>query len=413
MSRAPATAPCGDIARVYVFLGPDWGRHPNSLAHLASVIGRTEPVIWINSIGQRSPRLTRRDFLRLWEKAKRAIAVVQRPKEALHGPQAVIEPRIVPLPAVPVIRRWNAQLLVRQLRGVLSQFADHEMVFLTSNPLAVDLVRVLNPRITAYYCMDEYAEMSDCDADLMIACEPLMVQAADVVFATSRRLCESKKRLGKEVHYLSQGVDYHHFTRAGRCPEVLEGLPRPILGFHGIIGQRVDLALFEKVLQRFPRVSLVAIGKQEADLARLRRYRNFHVFPAVPYEVLPVWSGQFDIGLIAYTEDGHTASVNPLKLLEYLAIGIPVVSSALPELARYADHVSIAKTHEEYLCLLEQVIKRYPFAQSERDKRREYARTQSWESRVQTVMSIFNVLMSTGRCDEDQEETSRLTSGVR
>lgn len=387
--------------RVYVCLGPDWGRHPCSLAHLAGAIAHKAPLIWVNSIGQRSARLRSRDLLRLWQKGRRALFGAGEGPRYPQGPQAVIDPRILPLHYHAGLRRWNANRLARQLRPALSDWLNKDIVFITSNPVAVDVIEAIKPALSVYYCMDEYAAMSDSDPDLIRLCEPMMIRTVDLAFATSLHLCETKSRFGKDVHYLPQAVDFGHFQQQKSCPAPLTALPRPLLGFHGILGDRVDLGLFEKILRCFPHASLVAIGNAEADISRLSRYANFHHFPAVAYSELPAWSAQFDIGLIAYVHNDHLAGVNPLKLLEYLALGLPVVATHVPELERHAQQVEISRTHSQYLAKLRKLIQRYPFSEGERDIRKAYAKHQSWEARAQQLIDACDVRLKDreGRAD--------------
>jgi hypothetical protein len=383
--------------RVFLCLGADWGRHPSSISHIFRIIARKEPVIWINSIGQRSPSFAIRDIKRMWEKGSRAV------RQSLYtsfeynpnGPRAVIEPKVVPYHRSKTVRRINSWILERQLCPILGKWAgnDTDLIFVTSNPAAVDLVGRFGAFISIYYCMDEYAEMRDSDANIIRTCEALILDAVDCTLATSLMLCKSKRSRFYETRYLPQGVDFEHFQGVVGCPLPLRSIPHPIIGFQGIVGERIDLVLFEKILRRFPDASLVTVGKQEVDLSHLRRYRNFYAFAAVPYAELPRWVSQFDIGLIAYVKDGHTDSVNPLKLFEYLAMGQAVISVDLPELARHKDYVTIAGDHDAYLDRLAELLNQYPFSSQEKQRRCAYAHNESWENRARSFLEVCDDLI--------------------
>lgn len=381
--------------RVFVCLSTDWHGHPCSLSHIFKIVAQREPTIWINSIGLRRPRLAWQDARRIWHKLTFALRTPA-PVFASGGkPKAIIEPRVLPYHHLGWVRRLNAWILARQVRPYLRALCgpQTQVVFITTNPAAVDMVKRLGADHSLYYCMDEYAAMPETDDVIVRSCEPKMLRAVDRVLATSLTLRDSKRHPQHETIYLPQGVDYQHFQNGGdNCPEPLRDLPRPIIGFQGIVGARVDLDLFEKIAQRFPRASLVLLGKKEVDLARFARYPNVHHFDAVPYAELPRWASRFDIGLIAYRRDGHTASVNPLKLLEYLAMGQAVVSMDLPELARHRAHVAIARDHAEYLALLDNLVARYPFSAAEIAARRAYVQTESWEARAQQLLSLCDAL---------------------
>ncbi len=378
-----------DSRRVFLCLSSDWDGHPSSLTHIFKIISKTEPVIWVNSIGQRTPKLCWRDVQRVARKLKARGGASNR--VTVHGarPQAVIEPRVLPFHFSPLARAINRRLLAAQLTPHLRPWraAGAEVIAVTTNPVVAYVARALGVDRTIYFCMDEYAEMPECDRDLMRMFEPQLLKQAHRVFATSNALAHAKSNGRSETIYLPQGVDYEHFQNPPPPPAALRDLPRPIIGFQGIVGARVDLALFEKILQRLPQATLVTLGREEVDLARLRRYPHYRHFPAVSYGDLPRWAGAFDIGLIAYKQDGHTAAVNPLKLLEYLAMGQAVMSLELPELVRHASIVTLARDHATYLDALAAMVARYPFSDVECARRRAYAQQHSWAQRAERFLA--------------------------
>ena len=392
--QAPAPVPVRAPRRVFVCFSTDWHGHPSTVSHLFKIIAQTERVIWVNSMGQRAPRLSWDDAKRAWNKlsnrARSGLPVADAPAH-FGTPAAIVEPRVLPFHRYRWVRRLNRALLERQLAPLLRPWRAQgaEIIFVTTNPAAADLVGAFGATRSIYICMDEYAEMEDSDPAAMHVCEPLLLARVDRVFATALSLCRSKTNGRSETLHLPQGVDFEHFqsaqTRAQPVP--LRALPRPIIGFQGIVGARVDLDLFEKILQRFPQASLVTVGRQEADLSRLQRYPNFHAFPAVPYSDLPRWIAPFDVGLIAYKIDAHTPAVNPLKLLEYLALGQAVVSVDIPEIARHRGFVELASSHEQYLTALARTLARYPFSAEEKQRRRRYAAQESWRQRAQYFLT--------------------------
>lgn len=382
--------------RVFLCFSTDWHGHPSTVSHLFKIITQTERVIWVNSMGQRAPRWSWQDAKRVWHKlrnpARPAAPIIPADAAPSFGvPAAIIEPRVLPFHRYRWVRRLNRALLERQLASQLRPWREQgaEIILVTTNPAAADLVGAFGATRAIYICMDEYAEMEDSDAATIRACEPLLLARVDRVFATALSLCSSKTNGRDETLHLPQGVDFEHFQTAQMRaqPAALQALPRPIIGFQGIVGARVDLDLFEKILQRFPHASLVTVGRQEADLSRLQRYPNFHAFPAVPYSDLPRWVAPFDVGLIAYKIDAHTPAVNPLKLLEYLALGQAVVSVDIPEIARHRGHVELASTHAQYLDALAKTLARYPFSAEEKQRRRRYAAQQSWRQRAEKFLN--------------------------
>ncbi|MHB8255417.1 MAG: glycosyltransferase, partial [Acidiferrobacter sp.] len=376
--------------RVFVAVGPDWGRHPCSLAHVLTVVLRESPVIWINSIAQRSPRWSRSDFARVVQKSVASLR--PRTKEQGSGP-LVLHPRALPYHQFASVRSMNGWMIARQLRPFLARFPGHQVVLVATNPAAVALADSVHPDATIYFCMDDYARMQDSDSRLIEVCERLMLARADATVVTSRALVESKSYRGKTPVYIPQAVDGRHFAAPGKAPDVWAHIPHPIIGFQGIIGPRVDLELLEKIARSFPQASLVTIGKEEVDMGRLKELPNVYTLGAVNYGELPSWMQIFDVGLVAYRYDGHTASVNPLKLLEYLALGQEVVSVDLPEMAQHRDYVHLASDHESYLAALARVLARYPFSAEEKARRKAYAARHSWDERAARFTDLCDRLL--------------------
>ncbi len=375
--------------RLYVVAGPDWGGHPNTLFHILRIIAEREPVVWINSMAQRAPRLSASDLARAWKKAVAALTAAV--EERAQWP-IVVHPRAVPYHQFSTVRALNGWLISRQIRPFVRRFPDCEVVFIASNPAAVPLISRLRPSVSIYFCMDDYAAMHDTDRRMVEVCEALMIARADATIVTSLELAARKSRPGTPVAYVPQGVDFNHFQHVGNAPPALAGIPRPIIGFQGIVGPRVDLGLLEKILQRFPSASLVTVGKEEVDIRHLRRYPNFHPMGAVPYENLPQWVQAFDVGLVAYRQDAHVASVNPLKLLEYLALGQAVVSVDFPEMAQHRDLVEVASDHAGYLDAIGRVLTRGIEDERTRKRRQAYAAANDWRERAERVRALCDRL---------------------
>ncbi len=142
------------------------------------------------------------------------------------------------------------------------------------------------------------------------------------------------------------GVEHSHFARALDAstviPDDVARLPRPIVGFHGLVAEWVDLDAMEAVAHALPHGSLVIVGDiHDADrggLARLHARRNVHFVGRRPYEALPGYCKAFDVALLPFKKNELTENANPLKLREYLAAGLPVVSTDIPEAVALVEH---------------------------------------------------------------------------
>jgi glycosyltransferase involved in cell wall biosynthesis len=188
-----------------------------------------------------------------------------------------------------------------------------------------------------YYCVDEYTAFSGVPTQSLAALERELLEKADLVIVSADRLYQSKSRSNPRTVLVRHGVDFEHFRTAldpaTRIPEEIARLPRPILGYFGLMGSDwVDVDLLARVAREFPQGSLVLIGKVTTmDTAPFQGLANVHFLGRKPYEELPAYCKGFDVALIPFPISEVTLNANPLKAREYLAAGLPVVSTAIPE----------------------------------------------------------------------------------
>jgi glycosyltransferase involved in cell wall biosynthesis len=211
-------------------------------------------------------------------------------------------------------------------------------------PHVAPLIRTLPRSFLIYHCVDKWAAFEGYDPRVMEECEAEICAAADLVIASAQDLAEQCRRYSSNVHYVPHGVDHAHFARAlatGPEPADLAPLRRPRVGFFGLIHEWVDLELIGTLADRLP-YEFVLIGAGNQDMSALLRRPNVHVLGRKPFSTLPDYSRGFDAAIVPFRMTELTASVNPIKLREYAAAGLPIVSTGLPEVVRCADIVRIA-----------------------------------------------------------------------
>jgi len=186
---------------------------------------------------------------------------------------------------------------------------------------------------------------------------------------------------------LPHGVDFEHFHGAADPPAVLPKelahLPRPLLGFFGLLAPWVDTDLLRHVATSFPEASVVLIGPAWGRSAPPTQPANLHWLGPRSYADLPRLAAHFDAGLIPFRQDRLTAYVNPLKLLEYLALGLPIVSTPLPDLDMFGDLVFQASNPVEFVAQLRRALDDRSSARRQARFRR--AAAESWEARAAVV----------------------------
>ena len=208
-------------------------------------------------------------------------------------------------------------------------------------------------RGVVYDCMDELANFRFAPPDIS-ARERFLLSKADVVFTGGYQLFESKSKSHGNVHFFGCGVDVEHFGRA-RDPsqpasEALEGLPRPVLGYFGVIDERLDYELIACLAERFPEATVAMAGPVvKVDPGQLPAHSNIRWLGQRAYEELPALVKGFDVCLMPFALNDATRYINPTKTLEYLSSGKPVVSTAVADVVRnFGDVVAVARDADDF-----------------------------------------------------------------
>ncbi|MCI0748306.1 MAG: glycosyltransferase, partial [Verrucomicrobia subdivision 3 bacterium] len=234
-----------------------------------------------------------------------------------------------------------------------------------------------------YDCMDELAQFKGAPPGIRDR-EAQLLDIADVVFTGGRSLWETKRQRNPNCHFYGCGVDFAHFSKARarhtEVPADVAELPRPVLGYFGVVDERMDYALMQRLAEENLAWSIVIIGPvTKVDEKTLPRARNLHWLGGRDYAMLPAYGKAFDICLMPFALNEATQFINPTKALEYMATGRPIVSSAVPDVVKnFGDVVAVADDHEGFLALCRQAVERADPAAIERGL--EMAAVNSWES---------------------------------
>jgi len=230
-------------------------------------------------------------------------------------------------------------------------------------PMMLPFSKHVTPDVTVYDAMDELSKFKFAPEHLLDL-EQELIDRADIVFTGGSSLYEAKRDRHENVHCFSSSVDRTHFikARAGQFePGDQEDLPRPRLGFYGVIDERFDTALLDKVAERRPDWSFVMLGPvvkiSEEDLPRRP---NIHYLGSKTYDELPAYLSGWDVALMPFAMNESTEFISPTKTPEYLAGGKPVVSTPIRDVVRHYGHlegVGIAETPEAFVDACERALK--------------------------------------------------------
>jgi glycosyltransferase involved in cell wall biosynthesis len=387
-----------------VVFGDDWGRNVSTMQHLFRHLTREYPIIWVNAIGHRVPEFSRRDFARIAQKA-RALAGGQRrtseqspdaapsaapsaePDGSVAAPLRVIQPRVLPWHHRSPVRAFNRRSLVRAIRQALDECGlTRAPLLVTGSPPSVSVMGHLGEYGSAYLCMDDFLHLPNVSHQMIAPLERELLSRVDIVIATAKALVDLKRPSSGQAFHLPQGVNFAHFSAPRPVPAELAALPRPIIGFAGTLATPpIDIDLLLRVADANPTASIVLVGPVSWDESTIRR-PNVHILGHRPYPLLPAYVQAFDVGLIPYALSDYTRAVDPLKLLEYLAAGVPVVSTDLPEAHKYREQVAICPDSDSFIDAIARACRAGPGSAA---PRRTFAKEHGWESRAEVLKRLL------------------------
>ena len=306
--------------------------------------------------------------------------------------------------------RWgDGDFVDRERRRLVQEFLSSPMseevgplVQWFYDPMAVTaFAGHMNEVLTVYDCMDELSKFR-CAPPAIIEREAELLKRADVVFTGGRKLFEAKSRFNSNCHFYGCGVDVEHFGCARKeeteVPVELAQMPKPILGYFGVVDERMDYELIAKLADSNPQWSVAIIGPvMKVEVASLPRRPNLHWLGQQPYEKLPAFCKGFDVCLMPFALNESTEFINPTKALEYMATDRSIVSSAVPDVVRnFGTVAKIGRTHDEFIELCRQAIERPD--QERLEKGLKMAAENSWErivgeleEHVETALKRANV----------------------
>ncbi len=246
-------------------------------------------------------------------------------------------------------------------------------------------------QVVVYDCMDELALFKDAPAGLIDA-EDRLLARADVVFAGGRSIYEAKAGRNPRVHLFPSAVEADHFARAldptTPVPDDLAALPRPVLGYYGVVDERLDYDLIARLAEAPGVGSVVLVGPViKVDPATLPRHPNLHFLGQRGYAELPGYLKGFDVCLMPWALNDATRRISPTKTLEYMAAGKPIVSTAVPDVVRdHGDLVFVADGPASFVALATGAADRFDDGRAAAERRR--AADHGWDAVAESMRRL-------------------------
>jgi glycosyltransferase involved in cell wall biosynthesis len=374
----------------------DWNaRYWTNKQHMAErLAARGWRVLYVESVGLRSPDIRSvGDWRRL---VRRLFAGL---RDFFLGPRQVapsiwvLSPLVLPGRRYAAIDAVNRLLLDHPVLGFVRRHFRRPIVW-TYHPFMLSLAERIGQGPLVYHCVDDIAAIPGVDITAMRRCEPLLLAAADAVFTTSEPLFEKCVAINANTHFFSNVADADHFgaaLRSGPVPADIDAIPRPRLGYHGVLSDfKMDFRLLVDLAGRRPDWHIVLIGDEregqtDASVAQLARLPNVHLLGYRPYERLPDYLRGIDVGLLPIMANDYTHSMFPMKLYEYLAAGVPVVSTPGPFVADGPPRVQVAADLSAFIAAVEAQL---AAGRLTPDEARKAVGRNTWDERLDRMLAI-------------------------
>jgi UDP-galactopyranose mutase len=289
-------------------------------------------------------------------------------------------------------------VLLGMVRDLVRAEGAEEGVAWMYTPLALPLLGAVRPVVTVYDCMDELSLFLHAPPELLPR-EAALLRRADVVFTGGPSLYQAKRDRHHNVHCFPSSVDAEHFAAgADQAPPADQAaIPRPRLGFYGVIDERLDLPLVDALAARHPEWQVVMVGPVvKIDPSTLPRRPNIHYLGQRTYQELPGYLAGWDVSLLPFARNDATRFISPTKTLEYMTVERPIVSTPIADVAGpYGEIVYLGDGPDQFIAACEAAIS----SSAEERARRAHGMRQvlgrtSWDATADAMNRIIEDALS-------------------
>lgn len=382
-----------------LFSTADWDEpYWTNKQHTASILAaRGWRVLYVESVGFRSPKVgSGRDWARLWRRLWRGVQslVIGPPQRAENV--WVLSPLMVPAGHhLPFVRALNQALLRFSVNRFAKSRRFTDPVVWTYHPYMLDAIATLPRGPLVYHCVDDIATIPGVDVDAFNSAQHALLERCDAVFTTAKSLQETCLPYNPNTHYFGNVVDDAHFGQALHqaqpVPAELAAIPEPRLVYHGVLSDfKIDFPLLLQTAQARPEWQWIIIGEeregQRSDLlAQLARLPNVHLFGYRSYQSLPAYLRGMQVGVLPTLLNEYTRSMFPMKFYEYLAAGLPVVSTPLDFAKEPRAGLEVGGDPEAFIAAIEKQLARGKLTA---DEARAAVGDNTWERRLDKMLGI-------------------------
>ena len=389
----------GSGVHILCFAGSDWWLH-NPLTEkqwMKQLSERGCTILYVNSIGIGLPSLSSpRAVRRMFNKLKSLFRCLRKTEEGVW----VLTPFVLPLWSLKSIAAFNAVLLQWQILFVMKFIGLKNPVFWAGLPTPAVLLDRLPSTGVVYFIQDNYTAYFDAMSfSKTQEFHETMLGRANAVICSAIGMAEKIRAIRNNVHYIPHGVADEFFemdiSRKDRVPEKFKNIPAPQIGYWGSLEALQDPQLIAYLAEKRPDLSFVFIGKVMYDTSALAKFPNVYFPGFVPLEEIPDYGVHFDVAMLCFVQSEWIKYCCPVKLREYLALGLPVVSVDIIEAERaYPGEVTVTRTYEEFLHGIEEALR--TDTPGKHAHRRSLVAGYTWSHTAELVLDILQQIGKMG-----------------
>jgi glycosyltransferase involved in cell wall biosynthesis len=380
-----------------LFATADWDTpYWTNKQHMANEFARLgHRVLYIESIGLRKPRINSGlDLKRIFHRLKRGL----NPPKKVDSLIWVLSPLVLPYGhGNKWIGRFNQWMMEYQLRKFFKRHKFVNPYIWTYHPFVIELIRKLEfKNKIIYHCVDDLSAVPGVDKKSFNIEEKRFLKIADIVFVTSKILEKKCSNFNTKTFYFPNVVDFKHFSKAqkkGDLPHDLKKISAPRIVYMGALSEfKIDLKLLHKLIKVNQEYNFIFIGDEiegQANkiLKKISAYSNAYFLGFKPYEQLPDYLRGMNIGLIPLKENNYTKSISPMKLFEYIASGLPVVTHKFKFDIANSKKIIYSTSQENFIEAIKVLIIGGKLTYNES---KQLVGKNTWEYRTKAMLALLN-----------------------
>lgn len=300
-----------------------------------------------------------------------------------YSPYSLILYGKLPILNTKFANKLSIKLIIPNLKNSFKRnnFDNVDILWLT-NPKYYYLTKIIKYNKLIYRCADDLSSFNRA-CKTMSYFEKRIIKKADLVFVTAHNLIKKKQCLRKDLIYLPNGVELGNFIRKKYIiPKKFQNNKRKKCIYVGAIDHWFDLNLLKYCAERLNQIDFYLIGPYKIDLISLKSCENIHILGKIDYKQIPNYLYYSDVGIIPFKVNNLTDSITPIKLYEYMSVGLNVVSTNFKEMKYIISPAYVAKSYDEFY---KNIVKAIESKNKNKENNVKFAKENTWEKRFEKI----------------------------